>query len=204
MGTHPIFESDFDCLTEKNKKKIYKMDLLKSGVKSIRKVGKRKSKKVTLPSHLEEETPIRRCYSNPNIAKSDNTVTDTITHRKSITPIEKRRHTVHPSQQNRNYHQINQEKSERLVSVSTQTDHSHFPTAFVAEKLEESKEEPKKQTDLHPIYISVLLILVGFNFSAFVTSYDTDIQLSSILLSIVGGISVAIFLRQFIGLNLFK
>ena len=45
----------------------------------------------------------------------------------------------------------------------------------MAEKLED-KEETKKQTELHPIYISVLLILVGFNFSAFVTSYDSEIH----------------------------
>lgn|ERR1712170_185590 len=58
---------------------------------------------------------------------------------------------------------------------------------------------------LHPAYISVLLILVGFNFAAFLSYYvNSTIAFYRMGLSLLSGILVALFLRKFIGLNLFK
>lgn len=73
----------------------------------------------------------------------------------------------------------------------------------ISEKSEE-KTRIQKHT-LHPVYICVLLILVGFNFAAFSTYYaNSTIAFYRMGLSLASGILVAIFLRKFIGLNLFK
>jgi len=73
----------------------------------------------------------------------------------------------------------------------------------INEKSEE-KTRTQKHT-LHPVYICVLLILVGFNFAAFSTYYaNSTIALYRMALSLISGILVALFLRKFIGLNLFK
>ena len=67
-------------------------------------------------------------------------------------------------------------KSEHKYSTScTQTEQSYFGNVEVCEKASEPKQK-KISTDLHPIYISALLILVGFNFSAFITTYESTIK----------------------------
>ena len=85
---------------------------------------------------------------------------------------------------------------------------------------EKESEVPENTSQLHPVYICGLLILVGFNFAAFTTYYANstipckkNVQIScrltfysvyKMVLSLLGGILVALFLRKFIGLNLFK
>jgi len=70
---------------------------------------------------------------------------------------------------------------------------------------EKESEVPERTSQLHPGYICVLLILVGFNFAAFTTYYaNSTIPFYKMVLSLLGGVSVALFLRKFIGLNLFK
>lgn len=68
-----------------------------------------------------------------------------------------------------------------------------------------SEIEIPTNTSLHPAYICSLLVLVGFNFAAFTSFYySSSIFLHQMILALLAGILVAVFLRRFIGLNLFK
>lgn len=68
-----------------------------------------------------------------------------------------------------------------------------------------SEIEISTNTSLHPAYICSLLVLVGFNFAAFTSFYyNSSIFLHQMILALLAGILVAVFLRRFIGLNLFK
>lgn len=61
------------------------------------------------------------------------------------------------------------------------------------------------RSELHPVYISSLLILVGFNFAAFSSFFiSSNVPVYHMMLATTAGICVALFLRKFIGLNLFK
>merc|ERR1712227_1038846 len=137
MGTHPIFESDFDRLTE--------MKMLKS----LKNVGKKISKKEKNPDQNDIDTePLRRSKSNPQLQSLLQC---------SANPVEKRMRprSARPAS---DLHEL---KSDHKYSTSfTQTEQSYFGNVEVCEKASEPMQK-KISTDLHPIYISALLILVG-------------------------------------------
>lgn len=68
-----------------------------------------------------------------------------------------------------------QVKRRNMADGATQTDHCNVSNTNVMEKAE-VPVDVKKPADLNPIYVSTLLILVGFNFSAFVTNYESEIR----------------------------
>jgi len=184
MGTHPIFESDFDCLTE--------MKMLKS----LKKVGKKISKKEKQPNQDDfDQEPLRRSKSNPQLQS----IPELQSVEKRLRPRSARPGVFPPPVSD--LHEL--EPEHKFATSCTQTEQSYFGNVEVCEKIAEQKQK-KISTDLHPIYISALLILVGFNFSAFITTYENTIKAYSIAFSISSGFAVAAFLRKFIGLNLFK
>merc|ERR1711953_125994 len=65
MGTHPIFESDFDCLTDSSNKTKREAKRGKCPTKRHRHIrGQRKKKKMILPA--QRRTAMRRNQKNPS------------------------------------------------------------------------------------------------------------------------------------------
>jgi len=91
----------------------------------------------------------------------------------------------------RNFPEIRKEVQTKSVAVQT-------------ESCEKVGAKPKVNSDLSALYLSFILMLIGFNFSAFVTSFQHHINVFLLLGSIFSGIAVAVFLRRVIGLNLFQ
>merc|ERR1712080_44046 len=61
MGTHPIFESDFDCLTEIDTKMPLKVDLLNPSLENQRRVHKKK-RLVQSPNSYFMDVKCPGCY----------------------------------------------------------------------------------------------------------------------------------------------
>jgi len=97
----------------------------------------------------------------------------------------------------------NDQSETSIVDQSESRSSCSLPTVEINKK--KSEIEIRTNTSLHPAYICSLLVLVGFNFAAFTSFYyNSTIFLHQMILALLAGILVAIFLRRFIGLNLFK
>jgi len=93
---------------------------------------------------------------------------------------------------NRHFSEIREEKVQ-TKSVAIQT-----------ESWGKVGPKPKANSDLSALYLSFILMLIGFNFSAFITSLQLHTNVLLLFGSIGSGLAVAVFLRKFIGLNLFQ
>jgi len=92
------------------------------------------------------------------------------------------------------------EDQSHVTEVTSQSDNREIEI-----NKKKSEIEFPTNTSLHPAYICSLLVLVGFNFAAFTSFYySSTIFLHQMILALLAGILVAVFLRRFIGLNLFK
>merc|ERR1711887_126525 len=77
MGTHPIFESDFDCLTEKAKKKMLTPAVARQSLTQVRySSGKLKELGIRLKSirNIEEITKTMKMISSAKFAKASKTI----------------------------------------------------------------------------------------------------------------------------------
>merc|ERR1711887_363884 len=77
MGTHPIFESDFDCLTEKAKKKMLTPAVARQSLTQVRySSGKLKELGIRLKSirNIEKITKTMKMISSAKFAKASKTI----------------------------------------------------------------------------------------------------------------------------------
>merc|ERR1711887_94529 len=77
MGTHPIFESDFDCLTEKAKKKMLTPAVARQSLTQVRySSGKLKELGIPLKSirNIEKITKTMKMISSAKFAKASKTI----------------------------------------------------------------------------------------------------------------------------------